>query len=223
MCVGKGGAAAAAAATPALFCLPACLCHPAFSKLELCALCCRAACPGPALQAYPSQAHPPTVASCLLRIIVADHAALLFLLGTAMPQGLLADAAAQLLFLATLSQQTSMLCYSRVRAVSRQLSRQHSCQLALEAGMVVLHGHTGSFCLLACLLHMHTVQTCPAACRTMPLRSAALPAAACRLALPLPLPLQYVVVSLKTSSWWNFLSKKQVGACLQCRGKVPAF
>jgi hypothetical protein len=109
---GEAGAVALLAA--AQCCLPACPgSFDSFGRIQLCALCCPAPSASP-LQVYPSQAHPPTVASSLLRIIVADHTALLFLLGTAMPQGLLADGAAQLLFLATLSQQTSMLCDSRV-------------------------------------------------------------------------------------------------------------
>ncbi|KAL4437137.1 hypothetical protein ABPG75_004276 [Micractinium tetrahymenae] len=66
---------------------------------------------------HPKAAGPPAVAAALLRTAVADHTGLLLLLGTILPQHIVADVVAQFLFFLSLSSQTAALCntvYMRV-------------------------------------------------------------------------------------------------------------
>ncbi|KAL4424780.1 hypothetical protein ABPG77_000820 [Micractinium sp. CCAP 211/92] len=73
---------------------------------------------------YPKASGAPALSATLLRSAVANHTGLLLLLGTILPQYIVADAVAQCLFFFSLSTQTSALCNTVFVKIALKTTRQ---------------------------------------------------------------------------------------------------
>lgn len=109
------------------------------------------------LQGKPEDAGPAALASALWRIALANHTALLLLVGTALPVGIVAGLTTQTLFLATLVQQTPQLCNTPVSTAPLTAAYfccfQSACRLAaarLPAGSRCSQSADRSLPLVCC-------------------------------------------------------------------------